>query len=234
MDINSVIDYIHCPYKLKYAKDKQHRFLDVDSIRMLALSSVTKFYLFNRYTGKPNSIDILKKQLSKIWHSLKQNIDYEYDWEDLTKLQDSLLKLPILFPNTDELIAVGYPTELTFGKLTCGGAADALFKRSHNCTSQLIITIFDYNSISSLEESIKASYYIAAIKADLRYTKMPIVLQNFKLNGTVLKLIPNQFNDRALDLIENVMKSQDYIYPRIDKGKICNQCIFRRSCEWIV
>ena len=231
MHINQIIDYMHCPYKIKYSLDDAPKFLDVTNIKTIAIASVTKLYLYSRQENKNMSFDSLKKQLSKVWNVLKSSISFGYNWEDLTKLSDYCFKIPDLFPREHMLVAINYPTQLELGKISITGNADVItIDKEHK---QILVTVFDFNSRSYLEESIKQAYYINAIKFDLKYLKYQLVYRQFRLATTVLKIIDNYIDRKQLEILSNVAKSINVFYPRLTYDEVCKACVYKKSCEWI-
>jgi hypothetical protein len=228
MDIDTVIEYMHCPLKVKYALESAHPFLDIDHIRLVAFSSLVKGYLFSKHDGKNPSIGQLKKNLSIIWHKLKESVDYQYSWTDLMRLQTLCDKIPSLF--NEEVVAVNYPCHIELGKENVTGKADILLKSQDK--NELYIVIFDYNSRSRIEEEMKASFYLKAIRQDLKYYKTKLIYTSFKLSSAVLKATSYSVNEDHFGIIKNVIESSKYYYPRLNNKDQCSSCIFNKRCDY--
>lgn len=231
MHINQIIDYMHCPYKVKYSKDTDLRTMDIDQIRTVAISSLAKSYLFSVYENKTITNQNLRRQLGLIWNKLRSNIPFEFDWTDLAKLEDQCRRLPLIFPPDNSIVAVNYPTTLEINKAEIVGTIDAILRTKNS----IELVIFDTSSITSsrLEFSIKANYYLAACKQDIKYSKVPIKISVFKVINGVLKNV--EFNQKIdwKSVISNVYNSKDIYYPRLTTD-VCKTCIFKKSCEWAI
>lgn len=231
MHIDQIIDYLHCPYKVKYSESSSIRTSDIEQIRTIAISSLAKSYLFSVYENKTMTVGNLRRQLNLVWNKLITTIPFEYEWTDLAKLEDQCKRLPALFPATNSLVAVNYPVSLEINKAQVTGTIDAIIRRA-DCVE---LIIFDTSSTvsSKIELAIKANYYLTACKQEIKYSKVPIKISFFKIVNGVLKNV--DFNQKIdwKSILSNVLKSEGIYYPRLTND-ICKSCLFKKSCEWII
>lgn len=231
MHIDQIIDYIHCPYKVKYSEGLANRTADIEQIRTVAIGSLAKSYLFSVYENKTMTVGNLRRQLNLIWHKLITTIPFEYSWTDLSKLEDQCRRLPLMFPPTNSLVAINYPVSLEVDKIQVTGTIDAIIRRQ-DCI-ELIIFDTSSNITSKIEFAIKANYYLTACKQEIKYSKVPIKISFFKIVNGVLKNV--DFNQKIdwKSILSNVLKSEGIYYPRLTND-ICKSCLFKKSCEWII
>lgn len=230
ISINSILDYIVCPFKLSYSTatdsiDPTHKLYKLLIHQcMLYLAKNERMHLTIANTILNNCWSTLKTELPGADSSFYLSVKHR-----LKQIEQNL------FADISELIATDYQTTITLQQ----HVLDIKIKAVYLNTSRVLTFLFEYPSsgyhfvANSLNNNVLTFVARTIAKQDFNTMSTPQVMVFKSATGMTYKLETDKTLHQLKDVINNLVQgiSQKIYYP-ISNTNNCTNCEYKSNCEW--